>query len=103
MQVCELASEQFNNVPEIMVADAQREEARAQIARRQADFYPTLSAEARFNQFINQTGDGDDNDVSLRLNLSSSLYQGGATRAQRRSADYVLQALEASKDLGRRN
>ncbi|MGP5565735.1 TolC family outer membrane protein [Vreelandella alkaliphila] len=98
MQVCELASEQFNNVPEIMVADAQREEARAQIARRQADFYPTVSAEASFNQFINQTGDGDDNDVSLRLNLSSSLYQGGATRAQRRSADYVLQALEASKD-----
>lgn len=97
-QLCELASDQFNNVPEIMVADAQREEARAQIARRQADFYPTISAQARFNQFINQTGDGDDTDVSLGLNLSSSLYQGGATRAQRRSADYVLQALEASKD-----
>lgn len=98
LQVCKAASDQFHNVPEIMVADAQREEARAQIARREADFYPTISAEAGFNQFINQIGNNDDTDVSLRFNVSSSLYQGGATRAQRRSADYVLQALEASKD-----
>ncbi|MFG6179177.1 TolC family outer membrane protein [Halomonas sp. THAF12] len=98
LQVCSSVSEQFSNVPEIMVADAQREEARAQIARREADFYPTVSAEAGFNQFINQTGNGDDSDVSLGLNISSSLYKGGATRAQKRSADYVLQALEASKD-----
>lgn len=98
LQVCKAASDQFHNVPEIMVADAQREEARAQIARREADFYPTISAEAGFNQFINQIGNNDDTDVSLRFNVSSSLYQGGATLAQRRSADYVLQALEASKD-----
>ena len=98
LQVCKTVSDQFHNVPEIMVADAQREEARAQIDRREADFYPTISAEAGFNQFINQAGNSDDTDVSLGLNVSSSLYQGGATRAQRRSADYVLQALEASKD-----
>lgn len=98
LQACELASEQFDNVPEIMLADAQREEARAQIARRQADFYPTLSAETRYNHYLNQTGNVDDDDVSFRLNLSSSLYQGGATRAQRRSADYALQAVESAKD-----
>lgn len=98
LQSCANASSQFNNVPEIMVADAQREEARALIERRRADFYPTVSLEAGFNQFINQTRSDDDNDVSLKVNVSSSLYRGGATRAQRRSADYALQAIEASKD-----
>lgn len=98
LQACSTVSEEFSNVPEIMVADAQREEARAQIARREADFYPTISAEAGFNQFINSTGNQDDTDVSLRFNVSSSLYQGGASLAKKRSADYVLQALEASKD-----
>ncbi|MGO3668931.1 MAG: TolC family protein, partial [Vreelandella alkaliphila] len=59
LQVCKTVSDQFHNVPEIMVADAQREEARAQIARREADFYPTISAEAGFNQFINQVGNNE--------------------------------------------
>lgn len=98
LQACSRASSQLGNVPEIMVAEAQREEAKALIERRQADFYPTVSVEARYNQFMNQVDDRDDNDVSLRFNLTSSLYQGGATRAQRRSADYELQALEASRD-----
>lgn len=97
-EACNLAEAEFNEVPEVMVADAQRDEARAQIERRQADFYPTISAEARFNQFLNQRGDEDDTDLSVRLNVTSSLYKGGATRAQRRSADFALQALQSSKD-----
>lgn len=34
----------------------------------------------------------------MRVNLSSNLYQGGATSARRRAADYSLQASQAAKD-----
>lgn len=98
LQSCERTSGTFDNVPEIMIAEAQREEARAQIDRRQADFFPTISAETSYNQFINQTDSIDDEEVMFRLSLSSNLYRGGATRAQRRSADYALQASQAAKE-----
>ncbi|MGP9677631.1 TolC family protein [Halomonas sp. AOP27-A1-41] len=98
LHACTNASNQFYNVPEVMVADAQQNEAKALIERRKADLYPTVSLEAGYNQFINPNQSGDDDGASLRVNLTSSLYRGGATRAQRRSADYALQAIEASKD-----
>ncbi|MGV2933304.1 TolC family outer membrane protein [Vreelandella venusta] len=97
-QSCELASEDFDNVPELMVAEAQQAEAKAIIEQAQASFFPTASLEAGFNQFLNNNLVEDDNDVTVRVNLTSNLYQGGATSARRRAADFSLQATEAARD-----
>ncbi len=97
-QSCALASEDFDNVPELMVAEAEQAEARAIIAQTQASFFPTVSLDADLNQFLNRDVAEDDTEVIMRVNLSSNLYQGGATSARRRAADYSLQASQAAKD-----
>ncbi|MDN7132928.1 TolC family outer membrane protein [Halomonas sp. MC140] len=98
IQSCALASDDFDNVPELLVAEAQQAEARAIIAQTQASFFPTVSLDAGLNQFLNRDLAEDDTDVVMRVNLSSNLYQGGATSARRRAADYSLQASQAAKD-----
>ncbi|MDQ7730981.1 TolC family outer membrane protein [Halomonas sp. SpR8] len=97
-QSCELASENFDNVPALMVAEAQQAEARAIIAQTEASFFPTASLEAGFDQFLNTGIVEDDTDVTMRLNITSNLYQGGATSARRRAADFSLQAAQSAKD-----
>lgn len=97
-QSCALASEDFDNVPELMVAEAQQAEARAIIEQTQASFFPTASLDAGFNQFLNSDLVEDDNEVTVRFNLTSNLYQGGATSARRRAADFSLQATQAARD-----
>lgn len=98
VESCELAAEDFDNVPELLIAEAQQAEARAIIAQTQASFFPTASIDAGFNQFFNNDLIEDDNEVTVRLNLTSNLYQGGATSARRRAADFSLQASQAARD-----
>lgn len=99
IESCERTSENFDNVPELLVAEAQQAEARAIIAQTQASFFPTASIDAGFNQFLNNNDlVEDDTDVTVRFNLSSNLYQGGATSARRRAADFSLQASQAARD-----
>lgn len=97
-QSCALASDDFDDVPELMVAEAQEAEARAIIEQTQASFFPTASLDAGFNQFLNNSLIEDDNEVTVRFNLTSNLYQGGATSARRRAADFSLQASQAARD-----
>ncbi|MCS2609864.1 TolC family outer membrane protein [Halomonas sp. wenzhen-202101] len=98
-QSCALASDDFDNVPELLAAQAQGAEAQAIIAQTQSAYFPTLSLDAGFSQFLNQPNfQDDDNDVTIRLNLSSNLYQGGATSARRRAADFGLQTAQAARD-----
>lgn len=97
-QSCTLASDDFDNAPELMVAEAEQAAARAIIAQTQASFFPTVSLDADFNQYINRNVAADDTDVIMRVNLTSNLYQGGATSARRRAADYSLQASQAARD-----
>lgn len=98
IQACTFASEDFESVPEMMVAEAERAEALASIAQARAAYFPTVSLDAGLSQYLNRNVDEDDTDLSVRLNLSSSLYQGGATSARRRAADYALQMAEAARD-----
>lgn len=97
-QACANAAETFDDAPELLVATAQQAEARARIEQAQAAFYPTASVDAGFNQFLNSDLVEDDSEFTVQLNLTSNLYQGGATSAQRRAADYGLEASRAARD-----
>lgn len=95
----------LSNVPEVLIAEAQRSEALAKIKSSKADFYPTITAEAEAEQYLKErdrdleTGKRRDrNDYTVGLNLNVDLYQGGATTARKRGAEYALGAADAAKD-----
>lgn len=105
-QACLVNIDSLNNVPEIMMAEAQRSEAMASIKASNAEFYPSVTIDAgmehylkdRDRDLINTGNRRDRNDYTIGLNFNVDLYQGGATTARKRSAEYALRAADAAKD-----
>lgn len=105
-QACFVNINTLSNVPEIMVAEAQRSEAMAHIKASNAEFYPTISVDAgaehylkdRDRDLINNRSRRDRNDYTVGVNFSVDLYQGGATTSRKRGAEYALRAADAAKD-----
>lgn len=104
-QACFADISSLNNVPEIMVAEAQRSEAMANIKASKADFFPSVTAEVGAEHYFNERerdfNNGnrrDRNDYTAGLNFNLNLYQGGATTSRKRGAEYALRAADAAKD-----
>lgn len=104
-QACFVDINSLSNVPEVMVAEAQRSEAVANIKASKAEFFPTVSVDAGMEHYLKerdrdfQSGNRRDrNDYTVGLSFSVDLYQGGATTARKRSAEYALRAADAAKD-----
>ena len=100
---CLRVEEDFDNVPRIMRAEAEREEARSLIRQARAQMLPTFSISADFEHYLNdRPADLEamdrDNDVFVSVGVSSKLFQGGALKARRRAADYALEAANAARD-----
>lgn len=92
---CSLATPDWNRVPATMQFEAQREEAQARYNRSKADAMPTLSLGADVNSDVRDPFSGR-SEVTVGFTLSSSIYQGGATKARRDGARYALQTAEAA-------
>ncbi|WP_205340796.1 TolC family outer membrane protein [Denitrificimonas caeni] len=95
----------LSHVPDILIAEAQRSEAMAKIKSSKADFYPTITADAEAEHYLKERDRDlefgrrrDRNDYTVGLNLNVDLYQGGATTARKRGAEYALGAANAAKD-----
>lgn len=104
-QACFADIRSLNNVPEIMVAEAQRSEAMANIKASKANFFPSVTAEVGAEHYFNERerdfNNGnrrDRNDYTAGLNFNLNLYQGGATTSRKRGAEYALRAADAAKD-----
>lgn len=104
-QACLVGVNSLSHVPEIMVADAQRSEAMAQIKASNAEYYPTVNLDAGAEHYFKDRDRDlasnrrrDRNDYTVGLSLNVDLYQGGATTARKRSAEYALRAADAARD-----
>ena len=104
-QACFVDVDSLNHVPEIMVADAQRAEAMAQIKASNAEYYPTVSLDAGVEHYFKERDRDlvnnrrrDRNDYTVGLSFNVDLYQGGATTARKRGAEYALRAADAARD-----
>lgn len=98
---CSSGAGDFSQVPQIMMAEADRAEALAAIENSEKDFYPTVSLDLNSDYFFNRTDTNpalEDQEVTATINIKSNLFQGGAMRARKRSAEYALRAAEAAKD-----
>ncbi len=93
------AEPEFNRIPRVLVALADRAAAAAQAAGARADRYPTLSLGAGTSKALsgidpnNPGSDGWSNTVTL--NLSAAIYQGGEKMARSRAANDALVAAQA--------
>src|SRR5690554_1717279 len=100
--VCLQLPENFDNAPRVVMAEAERAEAEAAIRQARADQRPTLSLSADYEHYLNREDNRfqqlDDQELVLRLNLTSTLFQGDALQARSRAAEHALQSATAARD-----
>lgn len=83
------------DVPAVMLAEARRDEATADLRRSRADRLPTVSLGG--NATTDVTGPFSDRSIyNVGVNVSSNVFNGGALSARVRGASYALSAAEAS-------
>lgn len=92
---CRVTAPDWDQVPAAMRAEAEREQATAELRRARAEGLPTVSLGAGAgtdvtSPFTNRS------EYSLGLNISSSLSSGGAVRARARGANFALGAANAA-------
>lgn len=97
---CNVAEPDWSQAPGLLQAEARKAQALAQLNHSSAQAFPTLSLEAgtgySFNQGSNPTNSRDDPDFTVGLNLTGSLYDGGASAATRNAATHALSAADAA-------
>lgn len=99
--VCQIRDIDLASVPAMMEAEARFDQATATLQREQAERYPTISVGAGANTDLPDLLGNDRSDFNVGLNLSSSIFNGGATRARVRGAAHALDAARAGLDTAR--
>lgn len=97
---CQRATEDFDNVPRLVMAEAEKAIAKANIKNAKAEILPTLSLNAGYDHFLNQADNNafsEDEYFTFTLDLKSKIYEGGAISARRQSAEYALNRANAAK------
>ncbi len=94
-----------NTAPAVLVAEAERAEAVAQLKEARAQSWPTLSLDGSVNSYLDQqyvdTNALNDHESAVFLNLSMPIYQGGRIYANRDAANFAMRSAEAAKDSAR--
>jgi len=100
---CETVPQSVDQAPQILAAEAGRNEALASIEQARSDYFPTLSLNADYENFFNRSNDAlslarDDEELIFSLNITSNLFQGGARNARSRAAGHALNSATAARD-----
>lgn len=102
---CMIDPERANAAPAVMMAEAERAAAAAQLKEARANAWPTLSLDGSVNSYLDQeyvdTNALDDNESAVFLNISMPIYQGGRISASKGAAKFAMRSAEAAKDNAR--
>ncbi|WXL25155.1 TolC family protein [Ectopseudomonas mendocina] len=94
-QAVEVIQPDFNQVPQMQVAQLELEMARAQLGKAKAQQLPTISVSAGVDQNMgDMRNTQSDHDYNLMLNFTNSLFEGGALRAQERAAGHAINSAQ---------
>jgi adhesin transport system outer membrane protein len=94
-EMCEGPAPDLGQVPTVLEASARREQATAELRRSRADALPTVSLDAGAAADVRDPISTRSN-YNFGLSVSSSLFQGGASRARRAGAEQSLRAANAA-------
>lgn len=102
---CQVESPRISVVPEVLIAEASRDEAEARMEEAKAGAWPTLSLDASVNNYLDQkyvdSNALEQNESAVFLNLSMPIYQGGRISADKQSSVHALRVADAAKDAAR--
>lgn len=96
-KACEVVEPEWRSVPSVLVAEHQRDLAAAELNQSRAQAFPTLSLDATAGYDVLQRGAStDQSGLKVGLNLSGSIFDGGATAASMTAAQHDLNAADAA-------
>lgn len=98
---CQTAAIDWQQVPAVKEAEARFEQANANLRRERAERFPTVSLGANGRADVTDPFGPRRSDYSIGLNVTSSIFNGGATGARLRGADHARQAARAGIDSAR--
>lgn len=102
---CSIDPSQVNLAPAVLVAEAERAAAMAQLKEARANAWPTLSLDGSVNSYLDQqyvdANALDDHETAVFLNLSMPIYQGGRISASKDAASFAMRSADAAKDNAR--
>lgn len=98
---CQSRDIDLASVPAMMEAEARFDQATATLRRERAERFPTISVGAGTSTDLPNPLGEDRSDYNIGLNISSSIFNGGATRARVRGAARALEAARAGLDTAR--
>lgn len=90
----------FNQIPKMIISQAEIAVASAQKQQTKTSLYPTISLVGSVTKALDgenpTTGRRNGTDSAVYLSASSNFYQGGQVRSQMKSANYAEQAAQAA-------
>ena len=106
LKACDSAEPDWEQVPTALRAEAERREAEAQLRLNRAQIFPTLSIQAEVGYELDGSrrrvgSSSEPVDYTVGLNISGSLYDGGASSARREAASYAVKAADAARETAR--
>lgn len=97
---CNRGPRTSGEAPAVMVADALKDRAAADLRRSRADRMPTISLAGDASPDITRPF-GNRGIYNFGIRISTSVFNGGAARARERGAGYALNAAEAAAEQAR--
>ena len=101
MAACRQPPPDWDDVPAVMVADAQRDQAVADLKRRKAEQWPTISIGGTSTIDVSDPLSKQRSAYSLGFNVTSNVFGGGISKARVRGASYALDAADAAIERAR--
>lgn len=96
LNVCAAGVQEWDKVPSIMEAQAERDRAMADFERSKADRLPTISLEAGASGDVHEPW-SNRADYNIGIRVNSSVFNGGASNARARGASHSLSAATAAE------
>jgi outer membrane protein, adhesin transport system len=97
---CARMTPDWNEMPQVLQYAARKDEAEADMRETRAKGLPTVAFQVTGNSYLRGPFRGR-SDYTVGVNISSSIFDGGATRARREAADYAVRAADAALDNAR--
>lgn len=98
---CHVSEPDWDAVPAMREAEARFEQARAALRMERAERYPTVSLGVGARADVSDPFGDNRSDYNIGLNVTSSIFNGGATRARLRGAGHAVTASRAGIDAAR--
>ncbi len=99
-RLCVRMTPDWDEMPQVLQYAARKDQARADLQEARAQGMPTVAFQVTGDSYLRTPLRGR-SDFTVGVNISSNIFDGGATRGRREAASYALRAADAALDNAR--